>query len=108
MSRVQPPATPLPFATPFAAKTPGAGQVVSVGAMKLSIAKGLFANALLNAVPCAFVPEHVCVSGGTVRFTSTCCRQLHGEPFWSTCVQVAAVAFERPFTPSQPPYRLSK
>ena len=32
---MQPPGRPEPFGTPFAAKTPGAGQVVSVGALDM-------------------------------------------------------------------------
>ena len=37
------------------------------------------------------------------RLTSFCFRQAYGTPCWSTWVVSAAVAFARPFTPSQPP-----
>ena len=52
---------------------------------------------------------HVAVSGlGACRFASFCLRQLYALPASFTCVVCAASAFERPLTPSQPPYRLSK
>ena len=110
MSRVQPPGSPLPFSTPLGADTPGAGQVVSDGLMKRSMAKGLLVKWLVT--PCA-VSEQSAGCGGLVRFTSFCSRQEYLVPSWATWAVCAAVAFARPSTrrpPTEPhpPYRLSK
>jgi hypothetical protein len=67
----------------------------------------VFGNALVNVVP-VVESVHVAASGGDVRLTSSCFRHVNGVPFWLTCVFSAAVAFALPFTPSHPPYRLSK
>src|SRR3954447_21581432 len=111
MSRVHPPGDPAPFLNPFGELNAAfgfGGHVVSAGLMNVSIWNGAFVNALVNAAPVAgFVSLHDC--GWTAaRFTSSCSRHAYGLPFWSTCVFCAAVALARPFTPSQPPYRLSK
>src|SRR5438445_698729 len=102
MSRVQPPGCPVPFATPFAAKTPGAGQVVSDGLMKSSIVNGAFLKWLVNGFA---VVESLQSAGcgGEVRLTSFCSRQVNAVPDWLTCVVFAACAFATPLTPSQPP-----
>jgi hypothetical protein len=71
---VQPPGSPWPFATPWGANVPGGGQVLSLGPMTSSIAKGAFEKALENGVP-VVVSVHVAPSGGEVRFTSFCWRQ---------------------------------
>jgi hypothetical protein len=92
---VQPPGRPLPFGTPLAVKTPGAGQVVSVGEMKSSIAKGSLAKWLVSS--------QSALSGGDVRLTSACSKQEYGAPSWPTCSVCAASAWLSPFTPSQPP-----
>src|SRR5262249_4485625 len=87
--------------------TVGFGQVTSCGWMKASIWNGAFVNALVNdGVTVESV--HVAASGGDVRLTSSCCRQLNAVPLWFTCVVCAASALARPLTPSQPPNRLSK
>ena len=97
----------MPFAGP---NTSGDGHVFAVGGMKSSIWNGAFVNALVNGPPVvpAVESEHVAASGGLVRFTSSCLRQVYAFPAWLTCVVCAASALARPFTPSQPPYRLSK
>src|SRR3954449_7034125 len=111
MSRVQPPGDPVPFLNPFGEVNAAfgfGGHVVSAGLMKSLMLKRSFGKWLVNAAPDAgFVSLHDC--GWTAaRFTSSCSRHAYGWPFWSTCVFCAAVALARPFTPSQPPYRLSK
>src|SRR4051794_20799143 len=103
MSRVQPPGWPLPFGTPVDANTPGAGHVVSAAEMNASIPNGWFRKSLLKATPFGVTPLHAVASGGDVRFTSFWSRQPYAAPFWSRCVQLAADAFGRPFTPSQSP-----
>ena len=70
---MQPPGSPVPFSTPFGAKTPGAGQVVSVGPMKSSMLNGALAK-LLFGVLCAG-SWHQPGSGGEARLTSSCSRQ---------------------------------
>ena len=72
---MQPPgrAPGLSFSTPLAAKTPGAGHVLSVGLMKSSMRNGRLKKLLLD--------EHAVPSGGVVRFTSFCARQANGMPF---------------------------
>ena len=47
---MQPPGSPWPLSTPFGAKSPGGGQVVSVGAMNWSIVNGAFGKWLANAL----------------------------------------------------------
>ena len=105
---MQPPGWPLPFGTPCAAKTFGGGHVVAVAGMNESMLNGELVKSLLNGLPLASVPEHATGCGGDVRFTSFCSRQVYAVPFIPICVICAEVAPERPFTPSQPPYRLSK
>src|SRR5215831_3175241 len=97
----------MPLAGP---NTSGDGHVFAVGGMYVSIWNGAFVKWLVNAPPVLPVVEslHSALSGGEVRFTSSCLRQEYAFPAWLTCVVCAASALARPFTPSQPPYRLSK
>jgi hypothetical protein len=92
----------VPFGTPLGAKTPGAGQVVSLGLMAASIRNGLFLNALSNAGVTVASWQRA-GSGGEVRFTSFCFRQVYRVPAWLTCRVWLRGAFRRPSTPSQPP-----
>src|SRR3954451_20358871 len=118
MSRVQPPgegggwpgdATPLSHPFGFENANSGfGGHVLSAGLMKLSIVNGAFPKWLVNGPPGGpgVASLHVCESAA--RLTSFCFRQLYVLPAWLTCFVWVASAFDRPFTPSQPPYRLSK
>lgn len=76
-SRVQPPvrAPAEFFSKPFEAETPGAGQVLSVAAMTLSISKGLSGKALTKGVAPVVSVQLVASGEGEVRFTSFCSRQ---------------------------------
>ena len=51
----------------------------------MSIEKGALVNALENDVP-VVVSVHVAGSGGDVRLTSFCLRQLNGVPAWLTWI----------------------
>ena len=97
---MQPPGRPLPLGTPFGAETPGAGQVVSAGAMWSSIRNGALAKWLENG---GAVFVHVALSGGDVRFTSFCSRHWYDAPDCDTWVVCAGSADASPSTPSQPP-----
>ena len=112
MSRVQPPgsARGSPASSPLAKLKPcsGFGHVAAVAGMKSSIVNGWFRKWLAYAMPFGVVLLQTLESGGVVRFTSSWNRHEYGTPFWSTCVTCDPVAFWGPFTPSQPPYRLSK
>ena len=96
---MQPPATPAPLATPFAAKTPGAGHVVAADAINESIANGWFVKWLVNVEP-VVVSVQSAGWGGDVRLTSCCGRQLSATPLAFTCL---TGVFGNPLTPSQPP-----
>src|SRR5690349_15674158 len=103
MSAVHPPGRPVPFRKPCAANVPfGFGHVVSDGAMSESIRNGAFGNALENAVD-VVLSVHVEVSGGDVRLTSFCIRQVKGAPAWLRWMVWAGSALAMPFTPSHPP-----
>ena len=85
------PAHRVPFGTPLGANTPGAGQVLSVGLDEASIANGLLAKWLVEAVGrCRW--QVVAGCGGLVRLTSFCSRQEYGVPSCATWVCCAAVA----------------
>ena len=85
---MQPPGSALAGQDAVAAKTPGSGQVVAVGGISESIVNGAFVKWLVNVV--AVVESvHVAGSGGDVRFTSCCSRQLNGSPDWFTCLTLA-------------------
>src|SRR3954469_10710983 len=105
MSRVQPPVRPTPSGTPFGKLNAccGDGHVFAVAGISGSIVNHVFLNALENE--CAL---SVHVEASAARFTSFWRRHVYAVPCWSTCVVWAASAFFRPFTPSHPPYRLSK
>ncbi len=108
MSLVHPPGRLLGLGVrPFGANTPGCGHVRASFGMNASIENGAFGKWLLNAVP-VLVSVQSAGCGGDVRLTSFCSRQLYRSPFWPIWFVRAASAFARPFTPSQPPYRLSK
>src|SRR5580765_1001812 len=92
---------------PFGANTPGCGHVRASFEMYCSIEKGALVKWLENGAP-VLVSVQSDGCGGDVRFTSFCSRQLYRRPFWPIWFVRAASAFERPFTPSQPPYKLSK
>src|SRR2546422_11253879 len=114
MSRVQPPGRLASLgSSPFGAKTPGCGQVLALEGIYSSIEKGVLPKWLLNGVlllagTVPVVSSHVASSGGDVRFTSFCRRQLKVDPSCLICSVWAASALARPFTPSQAPDRLSK
>ena len=97
---MQPPGSPEPLSTPLGAKTPGAGQVVSSGAMESSIRNGSLKKWLSNAGE-ALVQR--VDSGGEVRLTSFWSRHWYGAPAWSTWRVCARSASRRPSTCSQPP-----
>src|SRR6478735_11035115 len=98
MSSVQPPgsAPGESFSTPLAAKTPGAGQVLSIGLMKLSIRNGRFVK-WLAVMPCA-ASWQVLERGGDLRLTSFCGRHEYAEPSCARCVFLAVLASARPTT----------
>ncbi len=75
MSRVQPPGRLFGLGrTPFAANTPGCGQVRASFGMKASIEKGAFVKWLMNVVP---VVVSVQSAGSTAaRLTSFCIRHV--------------------------------
>ena len=72
---MQPPGSPAPFRTPLGADTPGAGHVVADAGMNSSIRNGSLKKWLLNAFD-VVVSVHRAESGGDVRFTSFCSRQV--------------------------------
>ena len=75
--------------------------------MYCSIENGAFGKWLVNGVPVE-VSVQSPGSGGDVRLTSFCSRQVYSSPFCAIWFVCASGASARPFTPSQPPYRLSK
>ena len=76
MSRVHPPGRLDGLGgRPFGAKTPGCGQVRALAGMYVSMPNGAFGKWLVNVVA-VVVSVHVAVSGGEVRLTSFCKRQV--------------------------------
>src|SRR5262249_23968058 len=102
------PGSPLGSAMPLAGPlTFCAGHVFAVAGMNASILNSApLKKWLVNMVPVTSV--HCEESGGTVRLTSTCLRQVKAGPAWFSFGSAPGFAFERLLTPSQPPYKLSK
>ncbi len=90
------------MSTPLGAKTPGAGQVVSVGRMYRSMVNQLLRK-WLAGTPWAGSVQVVAKGEGEVRLTSFCSRQRYAVPSCATWVVVPR-AFCSPST-TRPPTR---